>query len=75
MHLLLWISAVVGRYRPHLMIVMIFVTQNNFSNGPGISDRLLGFYPSKNKNIYLCKTHWVMRHHLGTVFPISAKSV
>ena len=27
------------------MIVMIFVTQNNFSNGPGISDRLLGLYP------------------------------
>ena len=25
------------------MIVMIFVTQNNFQNGPGISDRLLGF--------------------------------
>ena len=25
------------------MIVMIFVTQNNFENGPGISDRLLGF--------------------------------
>ena len=27
------------------MIVMIFVSQNNFLNGPGISDRLLGFYP------------------------------
>ena len=26
------------------MIVMIFVAQNNFYNGPGISDRLLGFY-------------------------------
>ena len=25
------------------MIVVIFVTQNNFLNGPGISDRLLGF--------------------------------
>ena len=25
------------------MIMMIFVTQNNFKNGPGISDRLLGF--------------------------------
>ena len=23
---------------------MIFVTQNNFKNGPGISDRLLGFH-------------------------------
>ena len=42
-HLLLWILAVIGRYGPHLMIV-IFVTQNNFQNGPGISDRLLGFY-------------------------------
>ena len=43
-HLLLLISAVIDRYRPHLMIVIIFVTQNNFSNGPGISNRLLGFY-------------------------------
>ena len=38
--LLLWISAVIGRYGPHWMILMIFVTQNNFQNGPGISDRL-----------------------------------
>ena len=29
-HLLLWILAVLGRYGPHLMIAMIFVTQNNF---------------------------------------------
>ena len=29
-HLLLRILAVMGRYGPHLMIVMIFVTQNNF---------------------------------------------
>ena len=42
-HLLLRILDVVGRYGSHLMIVMIFVTQNNFYNGPGISDRLLGF--------------------------------
>ena len=28
-HLLLQISAAIGRYGPHLMIVMIFVTQNN----------------------------------------------
>ena len=28
-HLLLRISAVIGRYGPHLMIVMISVTQNN----------------------------------------------
>ena len=28
-HLLLRISAVIGRYGPHLVIVMIFVTQNN----------------------------------------------
>ena len=45
-HLWLRISAVIGRYGPHLMIVMIFVTQNKILNGPGISDRLLGFYPS-----------------------------
>ena len=32
------------------MSVMIFVTQNNFQNGPGISDRLLGFYPSEIGN-------------------------
>ena len=29
-HLLLRILAVIGRYGSHLMIVMIFVTQNNF---------------------------------------------
>ena len=29
-HLLLWILAVIDRYESHLMIVMIFVTQNNF---------------------------------------------
>ena len=29
-HLVLVILAVVGRCGPHLMIVMIFVTQNNF---------------------------------------------
>ena len=29
------------------MIVMIFLTQNNFLNGPGISDRLLGFYRTR----------------------------
>ena len=43
-YLLLRILAVIGRFGPHLMIVMIFVTQNNFKNGPGISDRLLAFY-------------------------------
>ena len=32
------------------MIVMIFVTQNNFENAPGISDRLLGFYRLKDKS-------------------------
>ena len=32
-HLLLQILAVIGRYGSHLMIVMIFVTQNNFLNG------------------------------------------
>ena len=45
-HLLLQILAVIGRYGSHLMIVMIFVTLNNFLNGLGISDRLLGFYPN-----------------------------
>ena len=49
-HLLLRISAVIGRHGPHLMIVMIFVTQNNFENYPGISDRLLGFYPTPSAN-------------------------
>ena len=29
-HILLRISAVIGRCGPHLKIVMIFVTQNNF---------------------------------------------
>ena len=28
--------------------MVTFVTQNNFKNGPGISDRLLGFYRSPN---------------------------
>ena len=42
--LLLRILAVIGRYGSLLMIVVIFVTQNNFENGPGISDLLLGFY-------------------------------
>ena len=46
-YLFLRISAVIGTYGPHLMIV-IFVTQNNFKNGPGISDRLLGFYQSQS---------------------------
>ena len=29
-HLLLRITAAIGRYGPHLMTVMIFVTRNNF---------------------------------------------
>ena len=37
------------------MIVIIFVTQNNFLNGPGISDRLLGFYPELKCG--LCEHH------------------
>ena len=40
MNLLLRILAVIGRYGCHFMIV----TQNNFKNCPGISDRLFGFY-------------------------------
>ena len=45
-YLLLWILAVIliGKYGPHLMIVMRFVTPNNFWNSPGISDHLLRFY-------------------------------
>ena len=43
--------AVIGRYGSHLMTVMIFVTQNNSQNGPGISDRLLGFYPVPSKSV------------------------
>ena len=42
-HLLLRILAVIGRFGP-LLTIVIFVTQNNFKNGLGISDRLLGFY-------------------------------
>ena len=52
-HLLLRILAAIGRYGSHLMSVMIFVTQNNVSTGPGISDRLLGFY-----RLLLCRCHW-----------------
>ena len=43
-HLLLQFLAVISRFGPHWTIV-IFVTQNNFKNGPGISNPLLGFYP------------------------------
>ena len=43
-HLLLRISAVISRYGPHLMIVIISVTQNNFLNSPWISNCVLGFY-------------------------------
>ena len=43
-HFLLQILAVIGRYGFHLMIVMIFVTQNNLKNGPVIPNHLLGFY-------------------------------
>ena len=42
--LFLQILVVIGRYGRHVMIVMIFVTQNNFWKGPEISDCLLGFY-------------------------------
>ena len=56
-HLLLLILAVISRYGPHLMTVMIFVTQNNFKTGPGIFDRLLGFYQSYAKYLIweVCK--------------------
>ena len=61
-HLLLLILAVIDGYGSHLMVVMIFVTQNNILKGPGISNRLLGFYlifvyetPTKCKNnVLLC---------------------
>ena len=48
-NLLLRILAVIGRFGRHLTIVVTFVTQNNFKNGPGIFDRLLGFYQSPNQ--------------------------
>jgi len=62
-HLLLRILAVVGRYGPHLIIVMTFVTQNNlkrFSNfrpsawilPPGVSDHL-----SQSRYYYRVKLH------------------
>ena len=54
-HLLLRILGVIGRYGPNLMIVAIFVTQNNFKNGPEISDRLPRFYrptPSPATKLY-----------------------
>ena len=35
------------------MIVMILVTQNNFLNGPGTSDRILAFYPDTDF------VHWI----------------
>ena len=38
--LLLHILAVTGRYGPNLMTVVILVTQNNFLNGPGISNHV-----------------------------------
>ena len=38
--LLLHILAVTGRYGPNLVTVVILVTQNNFLNGPGISNRV-----------------------------------
>ena len=47
-NLSLRILAVIGRFGPHLTIVVIFVTQNNLKNGPGISDRLLGIYRRPN---------------------------
>ena len=39
-HLLLRILAVISRFGPYLTVVMIFVTQNNFKNGPVIPDCL-----------------------------------
>ena len=47
-NLSLRILAVIGRFGPHLTIVVTFMTQNNFKNGPGISDRILGFYRRPN---------------------------
>ena len=51
------ILALTGTYGSHLMTVMIFVTQNNFKTGPGIFDRLLGFYQSYAKYLIweVCK--------------------
>ena len=39
------------------MTEIIFVTQNNFSNGPGISDSLLGFYLSMHR-LEICASSW-----------------
>jgi len=48
-HLLLQILAVISRHGSHLMIVMLFVTQNNFLNGPGISVSLDYIFYQNNK--------------------------
>ena len=55
-HLLLRLLAVLSRDGPHLTTVMIFVTQNNFKNGPGISDHLLGFYRTEENVV--THLHW-----------------
>ena len=54
------ILAVIGRYGPHLMIVMIVVTQNNFLNGSGTSHRLHGFYRFLSKS----SQDWSRTYHL-----------
>ena len=70
-------NRLIGRPGPHLTIVtMIFVTQNNFKNGPGISDRLLGFYRfvlfccclfSSDKEVSVSSCYSAF-HELGLVF-------
>ena len=54
-HVLLQILASIGRYEPSRMIVMIVVTKNDVYNVPGISDRLLGYYPHSIFSSYDCK--------------------
>ena len=41
---LLWLQALIARYKPLLMTVMIFLTQNGISNVSGIFNCLLGYY-------------------------------
>ena len=43
-------------------MIVISVTQNNFQNGPGISDRLLGFYLELGIMVSLFPTSWDLGH-------------
>ena len=56
-HLLLRISAVIGRYGPHLMIVMIFVTQNNLKRSRNFRPSPW-IWPRKQKYQEKCVFNW-----------------